>query len=166
MLRLHISLWNHSRTAGQQPSAKLLQQQQDAQQCVDILVDLHLKPLLADAAETVASEEIEREVCERCSDCIDRACLVDLQRWLLQTLVLWAESIIQGAAVGLSSTAASSDVLTPSPHPTWSQRLQRRLAQCFISCRTPQLFDMVKEYALACSRTPPLTRVSRHTQVP
>ncbi len=115
------------------------------QQCVKLLADLHLKSLLTDAADAVASEEIAREVSERCSDCIDKACLAELQQWLLQTLVLWAESIIH-AAVGSCSAVTSSAEHAPSPQPSWSQRLQRRLAQCFISCRTPQLFDMVKEY--------------------
>jgi hypothetical protein len=142
---LHISLWIVGRGAGGQAAGAKLQQLQDVQQCVKLLADLHLKSLLTDAADAVASEEIAREVSERCSDCIDKACLAELQQWLLQTLVLWAESIIH-AAVGSCSAVTSSAEHAPSPQPSWSQRLQRRLAQCFISCRTPQLFDMVKEY--------------------
>jgi hypothetical protein len=52
--------------------SSLQQQQLDVQQCIKLLADLHLKSILADAAETVASEEIAREVSERCSDCFDR----------------------------------------------------------------------------------------------
>jgi hypothetical protein len=118
---------------------------------VNLLADLHLRNLLADAAETIASEEISREVAERCSDCLDKACLAGLQQWLLQTLVLWAESVILAAAAAPRNAAESSDAQSPPPEPSWSQRLQRRLAHCFISCRTPQLFDMVKE----CVGAPP-----------
>jgi hypothetical protein len=110
------------------------------QQCIKLLADLHLKSILADAAETVASEEIAREVSERCSDCFDKACLADLQQWLLQTLVVWAESVIEGAGAGVCAVVASSDARA-----VWTLRLQRRLAHCVITCRTPQLFDMVKE---------------------
>jgi hypothetical protein len=129
-----------------------VRQQHDAHDCVKLLHQLHLKVVLADAAETVASEEISREVSERCSDCFDKACLSDLQQWLLQTLVIWSESIIDGAAAG-SVQAAVANANAPSPAPSWSQRLQRRLAQCVITCRTPQLFDMVKECVAARCRS-------------
>ncbi len=123
------------------------QQRDDAHECVKLLSHLHLKSLLADAAEAVASEEIAREVSERCSDCFEKACLSDLQKWLLKTLVLWAEGIIHGAGTALDKAAApsASDASVPPLAPSWSQRLQRRLAQCLIACRMPQLFDMVKE---------------------
>jgi hypothetical protein len=128
------------------------QQQRDAQECVNVLAGLHLKPLLVDAAETVAGEEIAREVSERCSDCFHTACLAALQDWLLQTLVPWADFIIHARGVCTSSTASTGGDPTLSPLPSWPQRLQRRLAQCFIACRTPQLFDMVKECVLYPSR--------------
>lgn len=110
-----------------------------------MLAALHLKPLLVDAAETVTSEEIEREVNERCGDCFDTACLAGLQQWLLHTLVLWADCIIHAEGVAGSKAASAHVDRALAPQPSWSQRLQRRLAQCFIACRTPQLFDMVKE---------------------
>jgi hypothetical protein len=71
--------------------------------------------------------------------------LADLQQWLLQTLVVWAESVIEGAGSGLCAVVASSDVRAVPAAPSWTLRLQHRLAHCVISCRTPQLFDMVKE---------------------
>jgi hypothetical protein len=61
-------------------------------------------------------------------------------------LVVWAESIAQISGSGCSAAAPSNDGHILSPTLSWSQRLPRRLAQCVISYRIPQLFDMVKEY--------------------
>ncbi len=145
MLRLHISLWIQGK-AGEPPGgAKEEEQLREAQECVNVVAGLHLQPLLKDACETVTSQEIAREVNERCSDCFDTACLAALQQWLLQTLVLWADCIIHADAVAGSKAAPTHVHPALTPQPSWSQRLQRRLAQCFIACRTPQLFDMVKE---------------------
>ncbi len=146
LLRLDLHLWISSRVSASQQAGSA--QQHDARLCVKLLAQLHLKSILVEAAETVASEEIAREVSERCGDCFDKACLSDLQQWLLQTLVLWAENIVHGAGAALDKAAASG---APPATPSWSQRLQRRLAHCIITCRTPQLFDMVKECVAAAA---------------